>query len=380
MRTLLIKHLKIAMAGKTSNVEAPAHDLEGNEVWYDTTFVPVLDKDGRVKYVIAASVDITERRQAEKELRESEKRYRALFESTTDAIMLLDDHAFFDCNEAALRMFGCASRNDFLNRHPAELSPPTQPCGTDSKDLADEHIAVTFRQGSNRFEWTHKRIGGTEFPAEVLLTTIKLDGKKVLQATVRDITRRRQTEKDLLEEEQRARQVIDTARDAFVNMDADDIITDWNPRAEEMFGWSRDEALGKKATETFIPEESREAHTKSLERYLAAGEGPVLNQHIEFTARHRDSHTFPVELSIVPVRSNDIVSFNAFIRDISERHKAKETLEKSHEQLRASLIGTITAVSRAVGARDPYTAGHQPWALTGIDPLLLIGTNPLHAQ
>jgi len=85
----------------------------------------------------------------------------------------------------------------------------------------------------------------------------------------------------------------------------------------------------------------------------------VLNQHIQTMALHRDGHRFPVELSIVPLHTDDTVRFNAFIRDISEQVKARHALEGSHKQLRSSLIGTITAVSKAVGARDPYTAGHQ---------------------
>jgi len=170
---------------------------------------------------------------------------------------------------------------------------------------------------------------------------------------------RRHLEKTLRQERQVSHQIIETARDAFVRMNAVGIITDWNPRAEEMFGWSRDEALGKKPTEIIIPEESRKAHTLGLKRYLATGEGPILNRHIETTGLHRDGHTFPVELSIVPLHTNGDLNFSAFIRDISARLQAQKELEKNREQLRASLIGTIVAVSRAVEARDPYTAGHQ---------------------
>jgi len=153
-------------------------------------------------------------------------------------------------------------------------------------------------------------------------------------------------------EQEQVRQIIDTARDAFVSMNTDGIITDWNPQAGEIFGWSRDEALGKKPTELFIPEASREAHRKGLKHYLATGEGPILNQTVEITAQHRDGHTFPADLSIVPVHTDDAVTFNAFIRDISARQKAKEALK-------ISLVGTIVAISKAVEARDPYTGGHQ---------------------
>jgi len=174
-----------------------------------------------------------------------------------------------------------------------------------------------------------------------------------------ETTKRKQAEKTLQEEQKQTRQIIDTARDAFVSMDENGIITDWNPCAEALFGWHREEALGRLMSEIIIPEEFREAHTTGLKHYLATGEGPVFNQHIEITALHRDGRTIPVELSIVSVHSDDTINFNAFIRDISGRVHAQKTLEKSHKQLRTSLIGTVVAVSRAVGARDPYTAGHQ---------------------
>ncbi len=171
--------------------------------------------------------------------------------------------------------------------------------------------------------------------------------------------KQQQTEKILQQEKKQTRQIIDTARDVFVSMDEDGIITDWNPQAEKIFGWSRDEILGLKATETFVPEASQVAHTNGIKHYLATGKGSILNQHTEVTALHHDGHSIPVELSIVAVHSDDTIRFNAFIRDISARQEAKELLKENREQLRASLIGTIVAVSRAVGARDPYTAGHQ---------------------
>jgi len=165
-------------------------------------------------------------------------------------------------------------------------------------------------------------------------------------------TRRLQAEEALQKSEWQYHEIIKTTRDAFVSIDADGIITDWNPQAEKMFGWSRDEALGRLVAETLIPEEFCEAHTQGLKHYLATGKGPVLNQSIEINAQHRDGHTFPVELSIVPLQTNGTKRFNAFIRDISARQKAKKALK-------ASLVGTIVAISKAVGARDPYTAGHQ---------------------
>jgi len=137
------------------------------------------------------------RKQAEEDMQRSEIKFRTIYESSSDGIMLLDENGFLDCNDATLRVFGCTARDDFINKHPSQFLPLTQPGGRDSASLADEHIATAFKNGSDWFEWMHCRLDGTEFPASVLLTSMELDGKQVLQATVRDITARRRTEENL---------------------------------------------------------------------------------------------------------------------------------------------------------------------------------------
>ena len=133
----------------------------------------------------------------EKLLRESEEKFRKVFESSNDAIMLLNEKEFFDCNSATLKVFGYTTREEFCGKHPSDVSPPTQADGKDSRQAADERIAVSFREGRNFFEWTYRRINGEDFPAEVLLTPFELEGRKAIQATVRDITDRKKAEEAL---------------------------------------------------------------------------------------------------------------------------------------------------------------------------------------
>jgi len=138
----------------------------------------------------------TERKAAERALRDSEAKFHTLYDSTSDAVMLLNEQGFFDCNKAAMAMFGCATREHLCSYHPADLSPPVQECGTDSQTLASQHIAMALQQGGHRFDWTHRRIdNGQTFPAEVLLSAMTLEGEPILQATVRDITERKRMEK-----------------------------------------------------------------------------------------------------------------------------------------------------------------------------------------
>ena len=126
---------------------------------------------------------------ASAELRESENKYRVLFEDSADAIWLIDSKGYVDCNSAALQLFGFSTKSEFT--HPADISPPNQPDGRSSRIAAEKRIAAAFLKGKERFEWLHRRKNGELFHAEVCLAAMKLQGRPMLLATVRDITERK---------------------------------------------------------------------------------------------------------------------------------------------------------------------------------------------
>ncbi len=128
------------------------------------------------------------------ELAESEIKFRALFESSSDAMMVTGEKGFLDCNLATLELFNIKSVEEFVKLHPADLSPKYQPNGMDSFKLASEKIKRAFKEEDQRFEWLHKRYKGENFDAEVILNKVVLKGETVLQATVRDISERKKTE------------------------------------------------------------------------------------------------------------------------------------------------------------------------------------------
>ena len=145
----------------------------------------------------------------------------------------------------------------------------------------------------------------------------------------------RAAEAALLQSQERNRVIVDTALDAVISMDAGGVITDWNAQAANMFGWSREEALGRRVSETVIPARDRTAHEQGLEHFLRTGEGRILNRRIEMMAIHRKGHEFPVEVAISPARLGDAYIFSAFVRDITARRRAERRLTSQYEVTRA---------------------------------------------
>jgi PAS domain S-box-containing protein len=154
-----------------------------------------------------------------------------------------------------------------------------------------------------------------------------------MTGTGQDVTDRTRIEQALRQSESRTRSIIDSANDAFIAIDPAGTITDWNPQAEAIFGWTREQAVGRSLAETIIPERFREVHIEGMHRFVRTGEGPLLNRRLELTALHQDGHHFPVELTVSPIRLGRSYMFSAFIRDITERKQAEEALAHKTEEL-----------------------------------------------
>ncbi len=151
---------------------------------------PLFDHEGRRCGAIESIRDVTEQKLVEQALRENELKYRTLFETAGDAILLMRSDYFIDCNARALQIFGC-SREQIIGAHPFELSPPMQPDGRLSAEKAIEKITQAYQEGAQFFEWEHCRWDKTPFMAEVTLNCLELCGEVLLQAIVRDISERK---------------------------------------------------------------------------------------------------------------------------------------------------------------------------------------------
>lgn len=126
--------------------------------------------------------------------------------------------------------------------------------------------------------------------------------------------------------EEQLRLIINTAMDAVITMNAEGLITNWNSEAEKTFGWTSQEAMGRRLSAVILPQRNREDHEQDLQRFLKTGEGVRLRQRTEITALHRDGHEFPIEASTSPVKFGGQWIFSSFMRDISEHKQEQEEL------------------------------------------------------
>jgi PAS domain S-box-containing protein len=148
---------------------------------------------------------------------------------------------------------------------------------------------------------------------------------------------RREALSQVAESDKRAHMILDTAHDAFVGMDATSRIVQWNAQAEQTFGWTKAEAIGRNLADTIIPAAFREAHNNGMARFLATGEAPVVNRRLELRGLHRLGHEFPIEITITsPMRRDDGYFFGAFLRDISDRIERDELLRRAKEAAEAA--------------------------------------------
>ena len=318
----------------------------------DERIMRSLGQFASVAYRTVASIDtlkvqVAAREKAQADLRERatglEAKIRRLFDANLMGIFTWNlEGRIVEANETFLKMVQWG-REDVGSAGMlwADLTPEEWRA---RDDLAVAELKASGTVQSYRKEYFRK--DGSRVPVAVGAVLFEEGGNEGV-AFVVDITKQKRAEEALRRLEEQARAIVDSALDAVVVMDAEGNITEWNKQAEETFGWTRPEVLGRRMSETIIPEQYRLSHERGLEHFLKTGQGPVLNRRIEITALRRDGAEFPVELTITPLKSGDTWTFSSFIRDITARRQAEEDLRSAHAELahvnRVMTMGELAA-------------------------------------
>jgi PAS domain S-box-containing protein len=301
--------------------------------------------------MVSLALEESNRARSEHLLRESEEKFRALFEGTSQAVVLHDENGIFEANPSWLRLLDYHAVEAVVGKHPAEVSAPIQPGGERAETLAREYIAKALADGSARFEWIVLRRDGTEVPIEVLLTPIQLGGRQLIQAVCDDITERKRTEEELRQSETRLRESEARFSTAFraspLNItilrlsdakfiEANDAFVNW-------LGLGRDRIIGHDSRELGIW-----LNPNDGDRFLTTlrRDGSLREVECELRSRRGTVHTL--------LQSADVIEINCephilvFGLDITQRKQAEAELhrtlarEKELGQLRSNFVSMVS--------------------------------------
>ena len=304
---------------------------DGRRIFVSLTVSPVKDETGKVVGVASIARDITERKKAEVARRTSEenlKRAQAVAHIGSWYLNIPRDELLW--SDETYQIFGISPGTPMTYEKFLAVVHP------DDRDLVNRAWSAAMRGAP--YELEHRIIvgGHTKWIRESAELEFDAEGHVATGiGTAHDITERKQAEEALRASEARTRMILDTANDPFITINARGEILDWNREAELVFGWSREEVLGRTLSETIIPTQHRAAHDRGLQDFLVTGSGSVINTRTELTALRRDRSEFPVELLAWPTHSGGVLTISAFVQDITERKRAEERLRRSNRALLA---------------------------------------------
>jgi two-component system, cell cycle sensor histidine kinase and response regulator CckA len=263
----------------------------------------------------------------------TERQHAAIVASSADAIIGRRlDGTITAWNAGAERLYGYTAA-ETIGRTLPGLVPPEH-----SGELPGLVERLRHGERVEPYETQRVRKDGTRIEVSVTLSPIHDATGAVAgtSAVARDITESKQALEALRAAEARKSAILESALDCWITMDHRGRVAEFNPAAERVFGYRRDQALSQPLADLIIPPPLRAAHRAGLERYLATGEGPVLGQHLELTAMRADGSEFPAELAITKIELPGPPVFTACLRDLTDRKQAEKEQQALGERLRQS--------------------------------------------
>ena len=303
-------------------------------------------------------------------VRKSEVKYRTFFENSTDAMLIIENGMFVDCNAAAAATLGYDCKEELLQVHPSELSPEFQSDGRPSVEKADEMIQKAMERGSLCFEWEHLREDGTVVPVEVSLTAIPGDGGTLLHTVWRDLSGRKLAGEALRKSELLLRSLIEAIPDLIWLKDPEGVYLFCNSKFERFFGAKASEIIGKTDYD-FVDRELADFFREN-DRIVMASGGPNINE--EEVVYADDGHEEKLETLKTPVYAGDgtLLGVLGVGHDVTDRKRAEEAREQARAFLQAVIDGlpeelmvinrdyTIALANRAareMAGEEPVSAG-----------------------
>jgi len=307
----------------------------GAYLWFIAS--PLYDANGNMSGAIQVTRDITEKKRVELSLMESEEQYRSLFESSKDAIFLLENTRFKKCNSQAVVLFGCTKMKEIVGRSLIDFSPVMQPDRISSEQKGQEKISAALGDSTQVYEWLFTRLDGTPVFSEVTLNRVTIGGKTLLQAIVRDISERKLAEDALRKSERTYRTVVEDQNELISRFRPDGTHLFVNEAYCQYFKKSREDILGKK----FFPRIPAEDHRQVREHFASLKkENPsAIDTHRVIMPdgsirwqRWSDRAIFD--------KKGAIVEYQSVGQDITEQKRAEDALALACQKM--NLLSSIT--------------------------------------
>ena len=318
---------RIMVSGKTQHIDEK-YMQDGQEFTVHTFKTPVRGEGGEVTGTLGAFWDVTARAKGLKALKESEARYRTLWDSSRDALATVapKEAKFISANPAAVKLFGFRSEEDLLTTNIAGLSPEFQPDGRPTSEAAPDMIRKTLETGFHSFEWLHQRPNGEKFFVSVHLSKTEIDGRLVLQSSMRDITEQKKAGAEIAELKQELEYILGAAKTGLDIIDADFNIRYIDPEWQKAYG----DPTGRKCYEYFM-DRSEVCPGCGIVQALET-KSPAVTEEILVKENNR-----PVQVTTIPFQNHEGEWLVAEVNvDISERKQMDEALRQRTEALERS--------------------------------------------
>jgi PAS domain S-box-containing protein len=321
-----------ALSGEKQTFEFN-EEIQGQQFYFDVFLNPIIS-EGKITGVSALSIDVTERQRSEQELRESELRFSQLANASFEGIGISDNDVIIDANEQLSKLLGY-SHEELIGKKSMDFVAPES-----------RAIVIKNKESESLIPYEHQTIrkDGTVFPVEVQSRTVPFKGRLVRVTAIRDITQRKWAEEALREANQKLKLHFERTPMAVIEWDLDFKVTQWNPSAQVIFGFTRQEALGQHVS-FIVPEETR-PYVDNVLTEVISNKGGERNTNQNIRKDGRIIHCEWYNTSLIDDRGIT-TGVASIVHDITARKMAEIALIESEKKFRLFVENAIEGIMAA---------------------------------